>query len=114
MLEWNLCAAGLMGMWKTLRLTELFLSINLHTTVTTSSLCCCCRAELDCDGVVRSGSLLAVGACRVLRIAAVWKWRSGVTVVIVYLSKGEGHGHPDNDLTAGEKETRGEHTFNCQ
>lgn len=32
-------------------------------------------------------------------------------VVVVYLSKGEGHGHPDDDLSAGEKETRGEFSF---
>lgn len=101
------------GMWKTLRITKLFLSINLHTTVTTSSLCYCCRAALDCDGVVRSGSLLAVGACRVLRTGGVCIWWSGVTVVIVFLSKGEGHGHPDIDLTPGEKETGGESALNC-
>lgn len=59
----------------------MFLSINLHTTATTNSLCYCYRAALDCDGVVRSGSLLAVGARRVLRIRGVCIWRSGVTVV---------------------------------
>lgn len=61
--------------------------------------------------MVRSGSILAVSAHTVLTIGV---WWSGVTVVIVRLSKGEGHGHPDDDLATGEEETGGTYTSTCQ
>lgn len=61
--------------------------------------------------MVRSGSILAVSAHTVLTIGV---WWSGVTVVIVRLSKGEGHRHPDDDLATGEEETGGTYTSTCQ
>lgn len=61
--------------------------------------------------MVRSGSILAVSAHTVLTIGV---WWSGVTEVIVRLPKGEGHGHPDDDLTTGEEETGGTYTSTSQ